>query len=178
VGGTKNNVFTGGRAVIASETISYNLISWAPEQVYLTQTSTLVWFCDTSLHFITKVKLALCLTDQSLYHDSVWGSGCIDPYFLDLGISWRGVVSFTPQPLYLRGKSPRYSLDMRLGGPQSRSGRRRENSWPYRDSNSDPSIVQPIASRYTDYAIPAPERTTSNIESLGKTGSLCIWNEK
>jgi hypothetical protein len=33
---------------------------------------------------------------------------------------------------------------------------RRENSWPYRDSNSDPSVVQPVASRYTDYAIPAP----------------------
>jgi hypothetical protein len=27
--------------------------------------------------------------------------------------------------------------------------------WPCRDSNSDTSAVQPIASRYTDYAIPA-----------------------
>jgi hypothetical protein len=33
---------------------------------------------------------------------------------------------------------------------------RKENSWPYRDSNSDTSVVQPVASRYTDYAIPAP----------------------
>jgi hypothetical protein len=33
---------------------------------------------------------------------------------------------------------------------------RRENSWPYRDSNSDPSVVQPVTIRYTDYAIPAP----------------------
>jgi hypothetical protein len=33
---------------------------------------------------------------------------------------------------------------------------RRENSWPYWDSNSNPSLVQLVASRYTDYAIPAP----------------------
>jgi hypothetical protein len=32
---------------------------------------------------------------------------------------------------------------------------RRENSCPYWDLNSDPSAVQPIASHYTDYAIPA-----------------------
>jgi hypothetical protein len=50
------------------------------------------------------------------------GSRCIDPHFLDLGSSWRWVVSFTPWPLYPRGKSPRYLLDRRLGGPQSRSG--------------------------------------------------------
>jgi hypothetical protein len=27
---------------------------------------------------------------------------------------------------------------------------RRENSFPYRDSNSDPSVVQPVASSFTD----------------------------
>jgi hypothetical protein len=30
-----------------------------------------------------------------------------------------------------------------------------EKSRPYRYSNSDPSAVQPVVSRYTDYAIPA-----------------------
>jgi hypothetical protein len=61
------------------------------------------------------------------------------------------VVSFTPLPLYPWRKSPLYPLDRRLGGPQSRSGRYGEvkNSLPYWDSNSDPSIVQPVASRYT-----------------------------
>jgi hypothetical protein len=33
------------------------------------------------------------------------------------------VVSFRPWPLYTRGKSPRYTLDKRLGRPRSRSGR-------------------------------------------------------
>jgi hypothetical protein len=32
---------------------------------------------------------------------------------------------------------------------------RSNNSWPYRDSNPDLSVVQPVASRYTDCAIPA-----------------------
>jgi hypothetical protein len=43
------------------------------------------------------------------------------PHFLDLGISWRWVISVTPMSLY-----PRYPLDTRLGGPQSRSERRGE----------------------------------------------------
>jgi hypothetical protein len=49
------------------------------------------------------------------------GSGCIDPHFLDLGTSWRWVVSFKLQPPYLQGKGPRYLLYRRLGGLQSRS---------------------------------------------------------
>jgi hypothetical protein len=32
------------------------------------------------------------------------------------------VVSFTPRPLYPRRKNPRYQLDGKLGGTQSRSG--------------------------------------------------------
>jgi hypothetical protein len=43
--------------------------------------------------------------------------------FLDLGTRWRWVVSLTPLPLYLRGESPRYPLDRRLGRFQRRSGR-------------------------------------------------------
>jgi hypothetical protein len=34
-----------------------------------------------------KVKLSLCLTNQALRHEDVWGSGHIDPHILDLGTS-------------------------------------------------------------------------------------------
>jgi hypothetical protein len=66
------------------------------------------------------------------------------------------MVSFTPQPLY---PWKRASGTQRLrGGVGPRNGLdsvEREKSWSYRDSNSDPSVVHPVASRYTDCAIPA-----------------------
>jgi hypothetical protein len=65
--------------------------------------------------------------------------------------SWRWVVTFTPRPLY-----PRYILDRRLGGPQNQSGRREENFWSYRDSNSNLSLVQLVVSHYTDCTISVP----------------------
>jgi hypothetical protein len=51
----------------------------------------------------------------------------------------------------LPGKT-RYPLYRRLGGPQGRSGRARKISPP---PGFDPRTVQPVASRYTDYAVPA-----------------------
>jgi hypothetical protein len=68
------------------------------------------------------------------------------------------VVSFTLQPLYPRGKSPRYPFYRRLVGPQSLFGRLGEEKAlaPYRDLNSDLSVVQPVASHHNEYAIPAP----------------------
>jgi hypothetical protein len=52
-----------------------------------------------------------------------WESGDITPRILNLGTRWRWVFSFTARSLYPRRKSPRYPLDGRLGGPQSRAGR-------------------------------------------------------
>jgi hypothetical protein len=58
-----------------------------------------------------------------------------------------------PRPLYLQRKSPRYPLDRRLSGPQSPSGGGGE------EKNSQPlpglklPIIQPVAQRYTDWAI-------------------------
>jgi hypothetical protein len=55
----------------------------------------------------------------------------------DLGTSWRWVVSFTSLLVYPRGRSPRYPVLVWTAW-------RRENSWPYLYSNSDPSVVQPL----------------------------------
>jgi hypothetical protein len=77
-------------------------------------------------HSHVEVQLSLCLTNYALRHEGVWGRGCIDPRFLDIGTSWRWVVNFTPRPLYPRGRSPQHPLDMRLGEPQNRCGRRGE----------------------------------------------------
>jgi hypothetical protein len=74
------------------------------------------------LHGI-KLKLSLGLTNEAPRHEGAKGSGCIDPRFLDLGIRWKLVDRVTLPPLYLWGKSPRYPLESRLGGPQSQSGR-------------------------------------------------------
>ena len=54
----------------------------------------------------------------------------------------------------LRPGKTRYPLYRRLGGPQGRSGRvRKISSLP----GFDPRTVQPVASSYTDWAIPAPD---------------------
>jgi hypothetical protein len=81
----------------------------------------------------------------------------VEPHFIDLGTSWRWVVSFTSRPLYPLEKGPWYPLDKRLGGPQGQSG------WFGEEKILDPtrtrtptSVVQPVVSRYTDCAIPAP----------------------
>jgi hypothetical protein len=39
-----------------------------------------------------------------------------------------------------------------------------ENFLSYRDSKSHPSVVQAVVSRYTDYAIPAPNHRCENFE--------------
>jgi hypothetical protein len=82
--------------------------------------------------------------------------GGVDPRFLDLGISWRWVVSFTLRPLY---PWERATGTHWIGGWM---GPRAGLDDVDRDSNPDPSIVWPIASRYTDYAIPAPQHLRLN----------------
>jgi hypothetical protein len=85
----------------------------------------------------------------------MWGSGFIDPQFLDFGTSWGWVVSYTPLPLYPGERAPGTHFIGGWVGPRAGLDDMEENSWPYQDSNSHPSVVQPVASHYIDYAIPA-----------------------
>ena len=59
----------------------------------------------------------------------------------------------TPHPGRVTpGKETRYPLYRRLGGPQGRSGQVRKIS---PQPGFDPRTLQPVASRYTDWVIPA-----------------------
>ena len=65
---------------------------------------------------------------------------------MEVGGQRHAPARFTP------GKETRYPLFRRLGGPQERSGRVRKYSSP---PGFNPRTAQPVASRYTDWAIPA-----------------------
>jgi hypothetical protein len=69
----------------------------------------------------------------------------------------KGVGGQHHAPAALSPGKTRYPLHRRLGGPQGRSGRVRKIS-PL--SGLDPRTVQPVTSRYTDWAIPAPKIVT------------------
>jgi hypothetical protein len=94
----------------------------------------------------------------------------------DLNTRWRWLVSFTPWPLYPRGKSSRYRLDRRLGGPQSRSEccGEEKNLVPARIRTA---AVQFVARRYSDWAIPVPSTnsTIPNMFPVVRHGLLHWW---
>jgi hypothetical protein len=64
--------------------------------------------------------------------------------FLTSTLVGGGWSALRPGRFHLRGKSRRYPLERRLAGHQTWSGQRGHNSWPYRDSNPDPSVVQSL----------------------------------
>jgi hypothetical protein len=66
-------------------------------------------------------------------------------FTLEVSIRWE--AAWTPEPTWTTWRT--------------------ENSCPYRDSNPDHPIVQPVASRYIDYAIPAPiYMAVDNLKSI------------
>jgi hypothetical protein len=65
------------------------------------------------------------------------------------------MVSFISRPLYPQRKNPPRTQWIR-GWVGTRIGFEDVEKRPYRDSNSDPSAFQLVASSYTDCAILAP----------------------
>jgi len=80
------------------------------------------------------------------------GSRGIALLFHDLGPRWGWVVNLTPRPPLPPGKT-QCPLYRGLGGPHGRPGYVRKILPP---PECDPRTFQPVASRYTDYATPAP----------------------
>ena len=71
--------------------------------------------------------------------------------------------------LFTAGKEKRYLLYRKLGRPRGRSGWMRKILLPLR---FDPQTVQPVASCYTVYAIPAhllPSDESQSTHALGET---------
>jgi hypothetical protein len=104
-------------------------------------------FGETYLRYRVPPKLSLCLTNSVLHHEGVWGSGGIDPHFLDLGTSWRWVVSFTPLPHYSQGTASSTHWVGGWLGP--RVGL---NTAQKKESCSAGRAVQPMTRLYTDWA--------------------------
>jgi hypothetical protein len=82
----------------------------------------------------------------------------VDPHFLGLSTSWRWVVSFTPLPLYPRERAPGTHF---IGGwVHPRASLDDMEKWKFFTLPGLelplPLVVQPVASRHTAWAIPAP----------------------
>ena len=111
-----------------------------------------------SIYSKAKVKCtlvqALRLCTDATAHRGIRGIGLP---FLDHSTRRGRGVSVTTRPPFTPGKT-RYPLYRRLGGLQGRSGQVRKISPP---PGFYPRTVQPVASRYTDYATRSTQFTVS-----------------
>jgi predicted membrane protein len=89
------------------------------------------------------------------------------------------MVSFALRLLYRRVRAPSTPWIGALCAPEPVSTTwRKDNFWEYRDLNSDPSVVEPIATRYTECAIPASTRASIAIRNLKSlfSGWYSFWD--
>jgi len=86
-----------------------------------------------------KVKPSLCLTITSWRRMGEWRYS--STHILNLGARWKWVASFTPRPLFIWGKRPRYLLDRRLGeSPEPVLTRWRREKFPAPAGNRVPVV--------------------------------------
>jgi hypothetical protein len=135
----------------------------------------LVSLCVTTCPFVTKTGIKGKVHPRT-GHESPEGEqkySCT--LSLTSALDWD--VWSTPRPgRFTPVKETRYPL-YRLGEPQGRSGRVRKISPP---PGFDPRTVQPIASRYTDYAIPghshSQNRSSGAITGRSQSAYLLNFN--
>jgi hypothetical protein len=106
--------------------------------------------------------VSLCLTNYALRHEDAWWSRYIDPHFLGLGASLRWVISFMPLPLYRRGKCPGIHWIGGWVGPRAGLDDVEKGKFlTLQVLELRPLVVQPVANRYTDYAIPTRNKNST-----------------
>ena len=101
------------------------------------------------LHFMLALKTVMFTLEKAM--NAQRGSRCVALLFL-YRLRWMGVSGQLHAPAALLPGRNRYPLYWRLGGPQGRSGRWRKVSPP---PGFSLRTDNPVASRYTDCAIPA-----------------------
>jgi len=77
-------------------------------------------------------------------------------------------------PAALPPGKTRYPLYRRLGMPQGRSGRVRKILAPLPPTGFDPRTIQAIASRFTDWAIPAHDDGYDNDKKFWILGVMVL----
>jgi hypothetical protein len=106
-----------------------------------------VVFCACKVAKTVKVKVKVKFTLEQATKAQRWSRG-ISLFFLYMGVGGQ-----RHSPAALPPGKTRHPLYRTLGGPQCQSGLMRKISPP---PGFDPRTVQPVTSRYTDWAIPAP----------------------
>jgi hypothetical protein len=74
------------------------------------------------MDFVKRKYKVFPVLNYAPHYEYAWRSGNTAPCILNLGSGCMWMVSFTYRPSNAWGTTPRYPLDRKLGGPQSRSG--------------------------------------------------------
>jgi hypothetical protein len=84
-------------------------------------------------------------------HERAWGRGGIAPvHFTTSALDGGEWSASRPGRALPRGKDPRYPLDRRPGGPQSRSGLKRLEEKHFASAGDQTPDVQSVVRHYTD----------------------------
>jgi hypothetical protein len=109
---------------------------------------------DFIFHITRICIFSLCTSCLTMYHimKAYWGEGIV-PRTLNLGTTWRWLISLTSRPLYPRSNCHKYPLDRRLGGLKTVTDavakRNISHHWPFREMNPS-SPVHNLAPVLTD----------------------------